>query len=485
MNRMKTPLDEEVKEIFFKIESDVSITSIQIRGWSVYSLCRFYLESLIRKNLYLPSENKDDQKKYKRKTEKLYNRITRVLVNRAVNFYPRMNTAIAKRLFKKQFDPIVNVEENDTLIVATSGVHDSKFQSSEFEELVDYLKSVGKKIYFVQPNYNLKLVRNQRFDKYFSIDIYKGYELSPEEKKSVQLFVKRLSLCGHGCEAVNVNVLMNIVSVQLSQAAQLDKIIKKVKPKFIFSKALYSEGWVVLASRVNNAKSIEIQHGVFLPDNIYYYPLNEMNREKLLLPDYIGCLGKAWLDILRLQSAFWNDSNSFVYGDKNALTLKPKNDKKKQKLKVLIAFQPINNKILSIHEDIMALLHEIEIKGLKNFDFTLRFHPMEMNKNIFKERESKLLNITISDSKRTSIYEELKNTDILITGTSMSIYQALNLGVKVISFERFRKLTIEKDVVFVNNELELLKELETPLMAIPNKEYLSDLNFDFVKKLIA
>ena len=67
----------------------------------------------------------------------------------------------------------------------------------------------------------------------------------------------------------------------------------------------------------------------------------------------------------------------------------------------------------------------------------------------------------------------------------MCIYEALYLGVKVISFERFRKLTIEKDVVFVKNEVELLKELETPSNYMKHNEYLSDLNFDFIKKLIA
>ena len=483
---MKIPLDEEVKEILFRIESDSSVTSILVRERPIYSLCRFYLESIIRENVNFTNENLYHQNNTKRKTKKLHTRIIKALINRIVYFYPRMNTAIAKKAYKRQFDSIETVEENDILIVGTSGLHDSNFQSSEFEELVNYFKSIGKKIYFVQPNYNLKLVKNQKFDKYFFVDIYKEYELSAEEHKSIQLFVKRLSLCGDGCQNIDVNSISNIVAVQLSQTEQLDKIIKKVKPRFVFSKSLYSEAWVILASRMNNAKSIEIQHGVFLPDNIYYFPLNEMIREKLLLPDYIGCLGKVWLNILRQQSKFWNESNSFIYGDKNVRTIcNVNNSNKNQKLKVLIAFQPTYNKILSIQEDIIALFDEITKRDLENFDFILRFHPMDTNTNIFKKKEGQHFNITISDSKKISINEELKKVDILITATSMCIYEALNLGVKVISFERFRKLTIEKDVVFVKNEFELLKELENPLKTISSCEYLSELNFDFVKKLIA
>ncbi len=485
MNKIKIPLDEEIKEIFSRIESDISIISLQVRDWSIYSLCRFYLETLVRENLHLAYKNKDLEIKVNRKAEKFYNRITKALVNRVVYFYPRMKTAIAKKVNKKQFDSVVTAGQNDILIVAPSGLHDSKFQSSEFKELVEYLKCLGKKIYFVQPNYNHKLVKNHKFDKFFLIDIYKIADISVEEYKSIQLFVKQLSLFGPGCDNIDVNMILNIVSVQLSQASQLDNIIKVVKPKFIFSKSLYSNSWVILASRMNSVKSIEIQHGVFLPDNIYYYPLNEQIREKLLLPDYIGCLGNIWMDILRKQSVFWNDSNAFIYGDKNIGKLRVINNEKKQKLNVLIAFQPSNNKILAIHEDIRVLLNEIEMRVLENFHFIFRFHPMETNKNILKSQASKPLNITISDSKKISIYEELKNVDVLITGTSMCIYEALYLGVKVISFERFRKLTIEKDVVFVKNEVELLKELETPSNYMKHNEYLSDLNFDFIKKLIA
>jgi hypothetical protein len=482
---MKIPLDQEVKDIMSKIELDTSITSILIRNQSIYSLCRFYLESFIRENLQLTEENQGHKDNGKRKSEKLYYRITRAFVNRVVYFYPRMNKVIAKKKYRKQFDSIVNIEENDILIVATSGAHNSKFESSEFEEFVEYLKSVGKKIYFVQPNYNLKVVRNQKFDKYFLVDIFKDYKLSAKEHKAIKLFVNQLSLFGPGCENMEVNLISNIVSVQLSQSEQLDKIIKKVKPNFVFSKSLYSESWVVLACRINNVKSIEIQHGVFLQNNVYYCPLNELIRKKLLLPDYIGCLGKIWIDILRKQSLLWDDSNSFVYGNKNASAGKPLKDKRTQNLKVLIAFQPSQNKALSIYEVILRLFHEIESRGLKNFEFVLRFHPMETNKDIFKLKENNFLNVRISDSKRTSIYEELKSVDVLITGTSMTIYEALHSGIKVISFEPFRKLTIEKDIVFVNNEFELLKELENHSVNISKEEYLSELNFDFIEKLIA
>lgn len=471
-----TTPDIEIKKVFTQLENTSGLNEFHINDFSLYGICRFYLEMCYR-NRYLTEINKYTAYSIAKEEKKI--KTNSDLLSKVKNKIAYYKENKLRKQYQEQFDPLNDHSEKYAqLFIATSGFRDSNDHSVELQDLILHEKKKGRKIAFVLPNYDHRIKRRKEYDLFLSFDLKKKIELSENDKIVIQKFKEFISQHLSLLDENALNGILPQVHFAISASRQLENIIQKLEVRTVTARSLYSDKWVVMACRKSGVNVLEIQHGVFTDDNFYYHSLGKLSNKDLLIPDQIACLGKEWLEILRKQDTNWNEKNSGLLGSSFKLNKPTKAGKRK----VLIAFQDFDLAFLDIRKEVLDLFNTYSYE-LKEYEFTLRIHPANSSSNMGELPSH--LNIHFSDPKKESAAEALAKCDVLICATSMMLYEALAFSIPVISFERFRKMTREKGVHFAKDSEQLLKEIQ---LAFSNSaqaiDYLNPLDYKFTDSIL-
>ena len=239
----------------------------------------------------------------------------------------------------------------------------------------------------------------------------------------------------------------------LSMAKQLAGIIKAANARMVFGRSIYTEPWIPIACVKANALSVEVQHGVVSPDNLYYQITNATKPEpRLLFPDYMLTLGKRWTEILLNYDQRYDRTNTFTLGIRNmpVRTMTPR------KYTVLICLQP---GIFDIGPLVIKLCRQYkETLSRENIKLLIRPHPSSVQSTM--EEFNEYINedfIQIENSRQVEFYKNLEESDVLVSLSSMCLYEALSIGIPVISFEYSRGITIPDGIIFAVDHYDMMK----------------------------
>ena len=216
------------------------------------------------------------------------------------------------------------------------------------------------------------------------------------------------------------------------------------------ARSVYTEPWVVLACKRTGAKCIEVQHGVITPDNIYYQsPVSiKMREDKLIFPTYILTLADEWKKILISQESGYDSDNTFTLGVKEEL--KRTFRANAETLNVLICLQHGIYSIDNILESFFSKYgKQIEKEGISIF---IRPHPNAFSATNLKYKYFVGSNIMIQDSREIKLIDSLCTSQIMISPSSMCLYEAMALGIPTASFEKFKGVTIPDGLKYLKDE---------------------------------
>lgn len=386
----------------------------------------------------------------------------------------------ANKKYYEQFDKISELNEQvDILFVATSAFKNKQNYSIELQDLVKQTRALNKKVAFVLPDYDTSILRSPDYDYFYSLELRKKISFSPEEMKTIDDFKKFLCTSINFLYEKDVADLNSLFSSVIAQSLQLKEIIKQTKCSLVTARSLYSDKWVTMAVAGTRAKSLEVQHGTFTKNNFYYHSLSNLTHSQLLLPEFIACLGDEWIKILRSQSSHWTNENSGLVG--TSLGFK-RMQTKNEKINVLIAFQDFSVNLWEIRPEIFPFLEKHAV-ALDEFNFILRVHPADKLSDL--EVPHGIKNVILSDPRLEPTSEALSKCSILICATSMMIYEAVNFQIPVISLERFRKMTQEPGVYFIQSLDDLFDCLKNKKYKTEERiEYLNKPDFSFYNSLV-
>jgi hypothetical protein len=470
--------DIEIERAFSKLENTPGLSDFKIRGFSLYAITRFDLEVQYRSDVHSTDKPvKSDQNGVSQKNQRTENSMS--FGTRFRNKIREFRKWFDRRKYLSQFNDIKEaLPDTNLLFVATSGFRNAQGYSVEMEDVIKHRWQHGNKIFFVLPDYDIKIRRRNEYDYFYPMSLEKTHEARKDYDKIIEAYISFLekNLPGIGrLEGIRKTIYFNF-----GMADQLKEIILHVKPKFVIGRSLYSEKWVNIACRETNTGSIEIQHGAFTRHNFYYYPLGILDVKELLFPDVVLCLGKEWLRLLREQSETWNEKNSAVIGSPQGMSRKrpPRNGKKR----VLVAFQNFSISNLDFRKDISELF-SVYHGSIQNCEFVFRVHPSDFSNLQWDLAAGS--QISFSDPRKMSPRNALENTDILVCATTMMIYEALSMGIPVVSFERFRYMTEPNGIRFVSNTAELFSAITCDIDESKERlEYISSSDFSFLDTLV-
>ena len=319
---------------------------------------------------------------------------------------------------------------------------------SDFLKISDYVKSL---FYFLRiKKINL---RNLIFRGY-KIDNLVMYELIEKRFKQSSM----IALLNYYCfkrmkeEKIDIHLVIDWFENQI-----VDKGLNYGKN--IFFPKIKSKGFIGLNS------IFEINDN-FIPSR--YEIENKLVPKEICItnPKYYEIFKKKRKDI-NLSAAPSIRSN-YLFEKNNFLNLRTFNSKL---TKILINFTA------SVEDNIemINLINECEILRSKNINLFIRPHQ-ESNKKIFEKLISKKIDYKISN---LSFYEEMKNTDILISRSSTACFESLVFGVPVIITRRKNGFlpnkiyeTFPKNFCFFSNDYRQLEKNINQIIDEKNK-YLS------------
>jgi hypothetical protein len=469
--------DDQIKSVFQEIEMDPETAKFRLSGFSLYGITRFDLEMLYRFKYYEKFNRTLDKKSDNNQIA--LSSVTKTKTTRLEQMIVAARRAIRQKRYDAQFDvPGVKKKTVDVLFVATSGLKDPKKRSVELYDLIKHSKRKGFTVGFVLPCYDISIRRRSEYDLFYSVDLQSRAKLNGNDEKVVDSYISWIRNKIGFFSVEELGNLKRSINNQLALCEQLKTIINDSGAEYVVSRSLYSDKWVVMACQLSKSRCIEVQHGVFTRDNFYYHALGNSTEKDLLIPDIVMCLGEKWLSILRDQSNFWNKRNSGVVG----VQMIHRFPEARRRKRVLVAFQNLNIELLDFRGEIQNLFRRFAHE-LRDFDFVFRPHPLDLTQ--ITEMETNGVHILLSDPRAETSSDALANCDVLVCATSMMIYEALSIGIPVISLEKFRKMTVPDDIIFVKTTEEILNALKSGQRprADPFK-YNSPTNYSFFDKVV-
>jgi hypothetical protein len=271
--------------------------------------------------------------------------------------------------------------------------------------------------------------------------------------------------------------LNGVVAWQLKNAAALQRILRVVKPTAVVARSLYSDKWVVMAANREQIQTIEVQHGVFTKDNFYFHSLSNLSLNELLVPTKILCLGNEWLSVLRKQDQYWTKLNSATVGTKNFFENKRQDVSKPV---FLIALQDLSVELFNFYDFMVKLIAD-NPEIYERYEVVIRPHPIDVDSN--QIRNTKLKNCRISHYNQESVASILSKANVLLTASSMMLYEAQALNVTAVSLEQYRYLTIEKNILFLEGTSNFIQKLEQFEQKKVRLEYLNMYDFNAFEQL--
>ena len=126
--------------------------------------------------------------------------------------------------------------------------------------------------------------------------------------------------------------------------------------------------------------------------------------------------------------------------------------------------------------------------AMEGIEVILRPHPNESFR-YFENLSNKYPQIVqFQEPSVKSSYNALLNADVVLSGTSMCLYEAVAFGKVSVSLERFRGMTVPDHIRFINSVKELLNLLLEKKAhddsEFPIKEYLTGFREEVLKAFV-
>jgi len=436
--------DKQIKELFFKLEKQEGIFDYKIGGIPLYFMLRFKLEMLLR-----ASSNVNNQQ------QKLLSRIAGKIkrISKKKNSIQKENV---------NFDEVKTTNPSPYLFVGTCALKNDEGANIDMYDIIRYYHEKGNTINFIQPKYPTTPLptKSKYYHSFLPLDITAKSPLSDKDYKTLTNFLSTVNKILNLDINSKITPYISYVAVVLNAASELKEYINKTKAKYVFARSIYTEPWILIACKNTNAKSIEIQHGVVNHHNVYYQSIlnkNEAASNGLLMPDFILTLGNEWKKILIGQKSFFNDKNVFNLGSSHFITTEKSLNKNEGNLRLVFFLQGRGfNKLFSITNFIIQFIEQYknEIKEL-NLELIVRPHPNDLEEvKLFITKYSKYINI--ENTIITNSIESIKKSDLIVSATSMCLYEALAYGKKPISFKQFKGMnTNNNHIEFIDSISEL------------------------------
>lgn len=465
--------DIEIKKLFTSLETNSKITELKVKNDSIYSMFRYHLEIIVR-IAYSEVINKIEQKE---------KQSVSIAPSRQSNIIERIKVRVCRKCYYRQFDNLADFQGNAKIVfVATSPQVNNKNHSIELADLISNCNQKKITSAFVLPEYNYTIRRNKtiHLKNYFALNEYWNNDIhfSEEDLNNLELFKKLVCSTIKFISPKDLTGLNGVVAWQLKNAAALQRILKVVKPTSVVARSLYSDKWVVMAANREQIQTIELQHGVFTDDNFYFYSLSNLTFKDLLIPTKILCLGKEWLDILRKQSSHWTNLNSATIGMNNFFG---KKQFKISKPVFLIALQDLSVELFNFYDFMVKLLAE-NPEIYNRYEVVIRPHPIDVDSK--QIRNTKLENCRISHYNQESVSSILSKANVLLTASSMMLYEAQALNITAVSLEQYRYLTIEKNIMFLTDTKNFIEKLDHFEQTKLSLEYINEYDFSAFEQLV-
>jgi len=440
--------DREVKNIFFNLETKAELLNYQIQGFPIYFILRFSLEMDYRHYYDNPPRN-----------PKLIQRAKRIIKDFLQPLF--LNLKPQAHLFIS--DNLHNVATSKFLFVSTSPLVRQPGESLELYDLVQHYYLKGETINFVQPDYG-RLIEKQPYHQGF-------YSINPEEKVSLSIRDKRIiieliTVVSAGLKFNFKPLIQNYfeqVSRNISLCLQLQKIIEACKPTFVFARSIYTEPWVVLACKQSGVQCVEVQHGVVAKDNIYYQTiLTEELREKYLpFPDYILTMGDEWRKITLKYFKAFNSSHVITLGVKENLNYK--SNSISEKFSILICLQ---HGLFQIDDFIFSFLRKYGKAIEKNKCIVIvRPHPGNIAGST--KQYNTYPKVVVQSPEEIPLSDAFSDCNLLLSPSSMCLYEAIARGIPTASFDQFRGVTIPRGIRYLSD----IDDLWQFITQVQNGEY--------------
>lgn len=435
---MKMIENNEIQRVFFELEKDPQLFKYKIRGFSLYFILRFPLEMTYRNAVAIRRDNKNIS---------ITKGIILRLKNKLMHFFLNHNCNII----------IPETTPSPFLFISTSDWTINEGESIELNDIIKYYKSKGEVINFVQPNISNKVKKQDYIDSFHSLCVKCKTTLTSSEKFIIFRFIQFLTSKSENFHVENRIIFENYISYVFSMAAQLSKIIINTKAKHVFARSIYSEPWVLLACNKCKVNCIEVQHGVVLPNNIYYRKYSNMNavdKPDLIFPNYILTLGERWNSTFTYQNELYSNANVMTIGQK---ALPQKKKKEQNVFRVLICLQ---SGIFNIDTLIVPFVEKFLNDLIQHsISLVIRPHPNSIESSINLYEKHLGNNLEIENPSIVPFYESLALTDAIVSHSSMCLYEALATNIPAISVLDARGLVLDDNISFVGNPLDLFNEI--------------------------
>jgi hypothetical protein len=497
--------DKQIKDIFFELEENQQLFQFQFRGFSMYFISRFYLEITVRNEAVPLLSVEKKVNLTPQKAPSIYQNLLNWAYGHKENLVAKLLIAVDWRVARWQelreknkvrniqlqqqqhinqtFDTTENILKSPFLFVSTSGLMDKQQISKEMPDIMSYFHKKKYPIVLLQCSAGSTAKRTNFYDQYFLLaDSNDKIEaLTNNETEQIKLFVdflrQKLNVKLNNFEATVASLLYH----QYIKAKNLLYYIEKTQCKYVFTRSLYSDPWVIMACAIAGVKCVEVQHGPLYPDLIYYQsslPIHLLGKNTLLIPDYILTIGQVWKELIIQMNYFYTENNVFNVGDHEYSALQaPKVTQKQASLTILLAGQAgifnIVPEIAAFIEKYSQLLEEYHIKLI------IRPHPLHRDSTIDNLYTTYSHIVTLQDTKQINIYEALPDVDVVVSASSTCLYQAVALGKFGITFRRFEGQVYPSDLLLVENIddfWEVLLKIRKKELTTTPKPYISPSN---------
>lgn len=460
---MRLLSDKEVKDVFFKLEAAPKTFSYRINNTSLYFILRFNIEIHYR----------DHQK------AEVVSTGTRVKMQ-----LKQMLKNLKDRKTRRPAEMPHDIASSPLLFVSTSDWLLSPGESAELVEIIKYYRTQGETINFVQPDYfGNSITRQSYHDGFFRIRTGDRVRLSSGEKKTIKDFIAYIS----GCLGIDLRgkyrEYADYIAYVFSMATQLTQAISAANAERVFVRSVYTNPWVLMACRQTGCKCIEVQHGTLNPDSIYYQFNDVSVTSHLLMPDYILTVGEQWRKIVLNQDNHYSPAAVINLGcNEDALFGQWDGQPPFQ---VLICLQ---HGIFSIDDELVSFLDRFGSRLHKEgIHIRVRPHPHSVRQTMQTYERFTGAYFKIVNSREIPFLDDLRHTDVLLSPASMCLYEAISFGIAAVSFEKFRGVTIDNELMYVNSDHELFDFIVSVKKGVYKQkkvEYLSPFNESVLRNFL-
>jgi len=254
----------------------------------------------------------------------------------------------------------------------------------------------------------------------------------------------------------------NLLSIFEADIKYYNILLKLFRPKIIFFVATGSEKGLLYVCNNLGIKSAEFQHGQANKMHMYYSYPNSINYEHLKTLPY------AFLSL----SSYWHKTNYPV---------KVKLDVGNSAYSV-IANKSGNNIVVMCHDiymsELLPLIHGLALK-IKDRKIIVKLHPEQANEaRKFKDDFKDFNNIDIVCNEKNSL-NVLNNSSSMITIQSTTVYESIQLSVKVFLYKK-KDYSSHCDL-FNNKNVYLVDNIDQIIENMDN-EFISSGKLTFFKK---